>query len=224
MADRYLYLPSIGIAVMIFSGFLCWLKMKRSKSFFAARRFDFFAVLSGMTWHQCGFWKNSEALFRNASRINEENALAHINYGNALAGEGRLEEAVVYYNKAWGMLPETGGNVMAYNKMGIAENKLRQLIDVSLGNVYTKQKKYQEAVHHYTRAIAMRPITPDHVRTYNFRGRLTAAWDGRKTPSEILMKPSVWTDVITGLTTTEDYCTLKQVCTGRRCRISIRPF
>ena len=171
MADRYLYLPSIGIAVMIFFGIPLLVGNEKIKKFFLLpAALIFFAVLSGMTWHQCGFWKNSEALFRNASRINEENALAHINYGNALAGEGRLEEAVVYYNKAWGMLPETGGNVMAYNKMGIAENKLRQLIDVSLGNVYTKQKKYQEAVHHYTRAIAMRPITPDHVRTYNFRG------------------------------------------------------
>ncbi len=171
MADRYLYLPSIGISVLLAWGVLWWVGHEKiRKNFILPAGITFIALLAVLTWHQCGFWQNSIRLFGHASRVNQENALAQINYGVALANEEKIEEAVHYYNKAMNMIPETTGPVMAYNKMGVAENKLRQLIYVHLGSAYAKQEKFQEAIGYYGKAIGMVPVTPDHVRAYNYRG------------------------------------------------------
>ncbi len=171
MADRYLYLPSIGIAILVAWGVrLCVDRGKIRKNFILPAGMTFVALLAVLTWHQCGFWQNSIKLFGHASRVNQENALAQINYGVALANDGKIEEAIHYYHKAMKMIPETTGPIMAYNKMGVAENKLRQLIYVHLGVAYAKQEKFQEAIDYYDKAIGMVPVTPDHVRAYNYRG------------------------------------------------------
>ena len=171
MADRYIYLPSIGIAII-----LAWeipLLFRnadiRKKILFPAG-IAVLAILSFLTWRQCGYWKNSFELFSNASRVTKDNALVHINLGIALTEEEKFNEAVDHYNKAISMIPSTPDNILAYNKIGIAYNKLSQLVHINLGLALVNEGKFNEAIDHYNKAIGMTPITPDHILAFNNRG------------------------------------------------------
>jgi len=120
----------------------------------------------------------------------------------ALANDGKIEEAIHYYHKAMKMIPETTGPIMAYNKMGVAENKLRQLIYVHLGVAYAKQEKFQEAIDYYDKAIGMVPVTPDHVRAYNYRGLVHDKRGQYEKRLKILIGPSGWIVMTSELTKT----------------------
>jgi protein O-mannosyl-transferase len=150
MADRYTYLPSIGIAIMISWGipFLIKSENARRKILFPAA-IAFLAVLALITWKQCGYWKNSTTIFSQASRVTENNYLAHGNLARALLSEGKDEEAIHHYNQAIALKPDSA---LPYNM---------------LGNAYTKLSQYQLAINSYNQAIN---LDSSYANAYNNRG------------------------------------------------------
>lgn len=88
-ADRFTYLPSIGLTAALVWGLA------------AVRRIPFkkeiaLVVLSGLillTVRQIAFWRDSDTLFRRALAVAENNPVAHAHYGGWLVEEGRLDEA-----------------------------------------------------------------------------------------------------------------------------------
>lgn len=171
MADRYAYLPSIGVSIMA-----AWLVpsvvsgVKLRRTILIPSSVMLIAVLTALSWQQTGLWKNNLSLFAHAARINQDNALAHLSYAASLTSENRFEEAMASYQRAAQMLPEASDGVMAYNAMGVAASKLRQLLDINIGYHLARQERHREAVDYYTRALAMEPVTPDHVTAYDHRG------------------------------------------------------
>ena len=121
MADRYHYLPSIGIAIMLAWGIPSLIKSEniRKKILFPAA-IVFLAILSVLTWQQCGYWKNNIELFNHALQVTKNNYLAHNNLGIALFDEGKIEEAIDHYNKAIRIKPDY---VYAYNNRGLLFNQ-----------------------------------------------------------------------------------------------------
>jgi hypothetical protein len=90
MADRYTYLPSIGIGIIIAWGIACLLpKEKLRKIILIPAATIVLAALIILTWQQCGYWKNSVEIFSQALRVTNYNYLAHTNLGVALAAEGK---------------------------------------------------------------------------------------------------------------------------------------
>ena len=95
MADRYTYVPLIGVALLLVWG------MHELTS-----RWQFRAVLlsaaaaAGMilcvalTRRQIGHWRDTETLFRHALAVTDDNWVAHHNLGDALEKRGRLDEAI----------------------------------------------------------------------------------------------------------------------------------
>jgi hypothetical protein len=138
MADRYIYLPSIGIAIMLTWGVFYLIKSEniRKKILFPAA-ITFLIILSVLTWKQCGYWKNSFTLFGHALHIDEHNYQAHINLASYLVKEGNFKEAIDYYNKAILIKPDKAD---AYNNRGI---------------VFSKMEQYEHAVDDYNEAIRM---------------------------------------------------------------------
>ena len=84
MADRYHYLPSIGLAVMLAWGIPALIKSEetRKKVLFPAGMI-FLAILSFLSWNQCGYWKDSINLFSHTLKVTDYNWLAYDNRGNA---------------------------------------------------------------------------------------------------------------------------------------------
>ena len=188
MADRYTYLPLIGIAVMLAWGIPPLIKNEamRKKILFPAS-IAALAIMAVLTWHQCGYWKNSMNICNHALQVTKDNYLAHINLGSALFDEGKTEEAIAHYSDAIRITPNI---ILSYNKRGIAYDKLgrhqRALEDfnkaISLkpddaisyncrGNAYAELGQYQMAIEDYNKTIRLKP---DNADAYNDRGTIYA--------------------------------------------------
>jgi regulator of sirC expression with transglutaminase-like and TPR domain len=140
MADRYTYLPSIGIAVMMAWGIplLFQSRKTRGKILFPAA-IVFLAAISVITWRQCGTWKDSTNLWMHALRVTKNNALAYNNLGYTLFNEGKVKESIECYNRSLGI---TKGDASAFNKRGIA---------------YASLGQHQQAVSDFSEAIRLKP-------------------------------------------------------------------
>jgi tetratricopeptide (TPR) repeat protein len=150
MADRYTYLPSIGIA-MILAWLIPFLFQRtglRKKLLFSTAT-AVLCMLVFLTWMQCGYWKDSVTLFHHTLRVTKDNYLAHNNFGVALSTQGITKEAIYHYNKAILIKPDYAE---AYYNRGIDYN--------SLGH-------YQRAIEDYSKAIRMKP---NFAATYYNRG------------------------------------------------------
>jgi tetratricopeptide (TPR) repeat protein len=150
MADRYTYLPSIGIAIILVWGIpLLFQREDMRKRILFPAGIAYLAILAVLTWQQCGYWKNSIELFNHTLHITKDNDLAHINLGLALFAEGKSEEAIDHYNKAI-RLKRYSAN--AYNNRGI---------------IYGELGQYKRAIEDFNEAIHLKP---DFANSYNNRG------------------------------------------------------
>jgi hypothetical protein len=150
MADRYTYLPSIGIAIMLAWGIPLLFPGEyiRKKILFPSG-IAVMAVLAVLTWQQCAYWNNSATLFSHAIRVTKSNYPAHNNLGLTLTEEGKYKEAVNHYNKAIQMKPDF---IIAYNNRGLAYFNLGQ---------------YQNAINDFSESIRLKP---DSANGYYLRG------------------------------------------------------
>ncbi len=122
-ADRYTYLPQIGIWMLLLFGLDELLtKRVRWRAAGAAIVVAGLAGLACITWRQTGVWQNSESLFRRATEVTEGNFFAHAALGNALAGRSEFEQALAEYDRALALRPAdplaTVGKGMALAQLG----------------------------------------------------------------------------------------------------------
>ena len=150
MADRYTYLPSIGIAVMLAWGIPSLIKSENiRKKILLPAGIIVMAVLAVLTWHQCGYWKNSITLFRQALRVTKNNDKMHNNLGVSFFKEGKINEALYHYGRAISIRPR---NNQYYNNRG---------------DVYARLGMYQPAMDDFNKALS---IKPDYVEACYNRG------------------------------------------------------
>jgi len=160
MADRYHYLPSIGISIMVVWGFLSLIRNESVRKYILfPSAVAIVALLAVLTWQQCGYWKNSIELWGHALKVTRDNALAHGNYASALYEEGNIEEALSHYNKAILLKPDKEDGSF-YN---------------SRGAIFHLKNQFQLALNDYSKAIN---INAANYRAYNNRG-ITYATIGR---------------------------------------------
>jgi protein O-mannosyl-transferase len=116
MADRYHYLPSIGLAVMMAWGIPALIKSEEIRNLFLLPvGISVLAVLAVLSWQQCAYWKNDFELFNHALRVTKDNYIAHMNLGIDLSDKRKFGEAIVQYNQAIRIKPDY---VDAYNNRG----------------------------------------------------------------------------------------------------------
>ena len=126
-ADRYTYIPMVGLLVMLIWGateILEKLRAKRLAIPLAAAACLASAVLS---WVQIGYWRNSETLFRHALAVTNDNSVANHNLGSYLmTSPERLSEALPYLEAAVRIDPESAP---ARTDLGTALGKMGRLSD-----------------------------------------------------------------------------------------------
>ena len=151
MADRYTYLPSIGIAMMLAWGIPSLFKNENlRKQILYPAAILAIVIISALTWKQSGYWKNSATLLSHALRVTQNNHMAHNNYGLCLFAEGKNEEAIEHYNRAIYLYPKRAAEY--FNNRGLA---------------FVRLGRYQQAIKDYDAAIHLKP---DLVASYNNRG------------------------------------------------------
>jgi len=100
MADRYLYVPMIGllIAVTWQVGEVCQGSPRRTRIAIAAGGLAL-SICAVLSWRQARVWKDGVTLFTHAIAVTEDNFIAHDNLGVELDRLGRSEEALAEYRE-----------------------------------------------------------------------------------------------------------------------------
>jgi protein O-mannosyl-transferase len=150
MADRYTYLPLIGLFIMLVWGIDELVPNRRWRTEpLAVAGVSLLAACALLTARQVLFWRDSAALFGHAVQVTRDNYLAYNNLGFYLSGQGKTSEAMENYRRALQINP-------AY------EDALN-----NLGYALAGQKKYLEAIPLYEAALRIRP---NHVEVHNNLG------------------------------------------------------
>jgi tetratricopeptide (TPR) repeat protein len=155
MADRYTYVPSVGLFMIVVWGIYDltrrWRRQALVLSLAASAALFSCCVL---TRHQLGYWQDSETLFRHALAVTDDNELARNNLGVALLARGQTEAGIDLIRQAIRLRPNSP---MPYNNLGKA------LLDK--GDV-------DSAIDNFRKAIQIEPELS--VAHYNLAGALAA--------------------------------------------------
>ena len=173
-ADRYTYLPQIGLYILITWGAaeLCanWRHCRFFLGFVASA---IIACLILQARAQTAHWKDSTTLWTHTLASGYESAPAHNSLGYELESQGKWKEAVSQYERAIQLDPD---HPEAQNNLGSAlasQGKWDEAIlhyersiqvnpndaktCINLGNALTVKRKLPEAVRYYERAIQINP-------------------------------------------------------------------
>ena len=153
MADRYTYVPLIGLFIMAAWGIPDLAMRAERWGDGAMGRWGEKAIiaLAGLaiaglgvqTWVQVGYWRNDVTLFGHAVKVTKNSFVAYSSLGAALAKQGKYEEAIEYLTKA----VEIRSDMPLYY--------------LCLGNAYFALDKYEDAVEWYSRGLSVDPNMAD---------------------------------------------------------------
>ncbi len=147
MADRYTYVPLIGLFIAGTWGIAdLFRNFSRKHATLALLALVIFPLLTMATRRQAGHWRNSLTLFGHALKVTTGNYVAHNNMGNALAIRGNLDEAIRHFSAAIKIIP---GNHRSLNNLGAA---------------FMLKGENEKAAHLFNKALEIRPDYPDALR------------------------------------------------------------
>jgi len=189
MADRYAYVPMIGLFIIIAWGIPDLLGgWPRRKIIFVVSSVAVMSSLMICTFLQVRYWQNGVTLFEHALRVTDMNSRVHHNLGVALTNTGKFNEAVYHFAYAMRLEPEYAG---PYGYMGIAlsmqgktdeamvyyREALRikpddEITQNNLGVALSGKGKFDEAIVHFQQALRIRPDYPR--ANLNMAGALAA--------------------------------------------------
>jgi Tfp pilus assembly protein PilF len=174
MADRFTYIPLIGLFLIVAWGvpdILVGWQHQRCVLAAAAALVILACVITARM--QVQYWENSLVLWSHALEVTVENHRAHAGLADALATEGRLSEASAEYSEAIRILPSVadwhknfGVALMRQGKLSeaIAQDTLALRIDPqnaeaynNLGAMLARQGRTNEAIVEYSEALKLKP-------------------------------------------------------------------
>jgi tetratricopeptide (TPR) repeat protein len=141
LADRYTYLPQIGLAVALaWGGSELLVRRPRLRPTLLAAALAALAALGAVTWVQAGHWRSTETLFRHALAVTENNFLAASILGAALSEQGRAAEGQALIAWAYKVNPDYRSRTL-----------------VRSGDYYAARGMKPEAAEQYRKALAISP-------------------------------------------------------------------
>ena len=191
MADRFTYIPLLGLFIMIAWGIPDLIKTWHyRKEFISIMTGTILVILTICTWLQLQHWQNNRTIFKNALNVTKNNYVAHSNMGSVLLKERRFNEAIVHFAETIRIKPD---DVEACNNLGYAyifqgdlDRATFYFLEATrikpghvkannnLGHVFLKQKRFNEAINRYREVLR---IEPENAMTHNHIG-LAYAYQG----------------------------------------------
>jgi len=181
-ADRYMYLPSIGLFVLIVWSAVDFVGNRKVIGVLAG------AVALALAWAtalQLGHWKNTRTLFEHTAQVTRNNYMAITMLGSLFAKDNQFDRAIQCFDTALRYKPGYPeahffrGNVLdQQGKLDEAIGEYRQAVwfkpvqeqaRILLGVALGKQQKYAEAMTEYQAALA---LNPDSAVAHNNLARL----------------------------------------------------
>jgi tetratricopeptide (TPR) repeat protein len=180
-ADRYTYLPQIGLLLL-----LTWLVSDLSagwryrRAFFSALGTTVLVALALSARVQAAYWRDSQSLWTHALACTSENVIAEQNLGQAVHEQGRLEEAIAHFERALEINPDQASVHSSLGVVLLETGRMRESLvhlqtaleidpndgdaHYNLGNTFLQNGRAGEAVAQYKRALE---INPDDIETMN---------------------------------------------------------
>ncbi len=151
MADRYTYVPLIGLFIIVAWGArdLFIEKYHFKKKLIGGISCILLSALMICAFIQVNHWRNSVSLFSHALKVTDDNWLAYNNLGFTLSQVGKTNEAIKNYLLAIEIKPN---HYKAYN---------------NLGAVLLKQGKQNKAIEYFTKALSLKA---DYAKAHNNLG------------------------------------------------------
>ncbi|MFB3904259.1 MAG: tetratricopeptide repeat protein [Acidobacteriota bacterium] len=175
-ADRYAYVPHVGLFVMLvwgMSALLGRLRLRLWRGAVAAAACAVFVVWTGIARNQVGYWRSDLLLTGHILRVCPNHASAENNRGLALVAERRLEEALPHFERSVRIQPTNVAAIVNYGATLKSLGRYAQAIKVyseglrlspkeaalhaNLGNCLVAVRAYQQACDHFRTALALNP-------------------------------------------------------------------
>jgi Flp pilus assembly protein TadD len=184
MADRYTYVPLIGLFIIMAWGFpeLAAGWRRKEKLLTLAGTFLLFTLMVS-SWFQVRHWKNSITLFQHATEATTNNSLAHEKLGVALTARGNPEAAIRHFKEALRIEPDNEGVHLNLANALLSKGRIDECIRYyqkvlrdhpgyatlhhNLGIVLVREGKINSAIVHLREAFR---IKPDYAQAHNSLG------------------------------------------------------
>jgi len=183
-ADRYTYLPQIGLGLAgtwaVATAAEKWRYRQAILGILAA---VILAVFSAAAFVQASLWRDSTTLWTHALQCTADNATAHNNLGNALCDQGKIEESMAECLEAIRINPEyaeayynLGNALLKKGRSGEAAARYLEAVRIrphfadaryNLGNVFLEQGKIDEAMAQFLETL---DINPAYAKAHNNLG------------------------------------------------------
>jgi tetratricopeptide (TPR) repeat protein len=162
MADRYTYVPSLGVFIVLVWG-----------AYELAGRWRILApgisVAGGvvlvlcvaLTRQQLSYWQDSETLFRHTLAVTENNDLAHNNLGDALNQKGQIDDAMSEFQEAIRLKPDSADAHYNLGKVLVEKGRLEDGISQYQEAIRLKSD-YVQARNNLARALGMKNAAASH--------------------------------------------------------------
>jgi len=156
MADRFTYLPLIGLLIAFVWGagdLLASFRVHRLAV--GASALAIVAACAGAARLQVGYWKDSETLWQRAVDVVPNNDLAHANLGLVLAAAGRPDEALAHFSEAVRIIQTP--DVRTGTGRGTPPPEYAALLHNQIGLLLARQGRWTEAILHFREVVRLRP-------------------------------------------------------------------
>jgi len=186
MADRYTYVPLIGLFIIVAWGMFELLERTRhGQILLVFSSVVMISLLMILSWAQARHWRTSVTLFEHTVQVTSNNYLAHNNLGAAMFEQGKLDEAILHYARALEIKPNYWS---AHNNLALVlaeQGKLKEAFDHyqealkikphdagihnNFGTFLAQQGKLDQAIAHFSRALELKP---DFAEVYSNLGNV----------------------------------------------------
>jgi tetratricopeptide (TPR) repeat protein len=183
-ADRYTYLPQIGLYLL-----LAWAAAdvcagwRHRRVVLGGGSTVILVALIFCARAQTAYWRNSESLWTHTLACTADNFIGHNNLGNALLKMGQVDEAIVHFQKALEIKPDfaeahnnLGNFLFQKGQVDEAIVHFQKALEIkpdyavahyNLGNALLKMGHVDEAIAHFQKALQ---INPDYAEAHNNLG------------------------------------------------------
>jgi tetratricopeptide (TPR) repeat protein len=178
MADRYTYLPMIGVLLMaVWLGAEVVRRSHIAKTPVAICTACLLAAYAFATIRQLDLWHDSRSLWEHTAKRDPLNYLAHDHLGMLAVAQGRLDEASAQFSRALQIKPDYDLSHSNLGQVLADQGKLQQAQEqfelalrcnpncvaahVNLGTAYARQNSFEKAHEHFQQALSLDPAHPE---------------------------------------------------------------
>jgi tetratricopeptide (TPR) repeat protein len=142
-ADRYMYLPLVGLCIAAAWGASDLARGPRARAALALAATGIVLACAGVAWRQVAFWRDTETLYRRATSVTRDNFLAHHGLGSELLARGASAAALAHFREAVRVKPRWPG------------------AHIGLADALLAEGQYEAAILAYERGLR---VGPRHTR------------------------------------------------------------